>query len=255
MLMRRAMAIGYRELLLVSRTYRSYIQAFSNPLLMLIIFAPTLDNLIPRVVAGGQSITYGAYVVPGLGVMVAFSTSHVAALAMVIDRLTGELETLFSMPFSRTTLLLARSSITSGLATLLAVIIYGIGIMITGVAPTLVSAVGIIIILFCFGHAASALFASLAAIDRQGGQGSLSLLNTITLPLFFTSSIYYPVEYIPLSLRWLAIVNPLSYPAAAVRSLWMGQWPTAITAVGMIAVYAVIMAASIRMYNLALRSG
>ena len=59
--------------------------------------------------------------------------------------------------------------------------------------------------------------------DRLMGIG-----QAITMPLFFASNALYPVDVMPVWLRWLSAVNPLSYEVNALRGLLIGtptQWP------------------------------
>jgi ABC-2 type transport system permease protein len=46
--------------------------------------------------------------------------------------------------------------------------------------------------------------------------------QAISMPLFFASSALYPVALMPVWIRWLAVINPLSYEVSALRSLLLG---------------------------------
>ena len=53
--------------------------------------------------------------------------------------------------------------------------------------------------------------------DRLMGIG-----QAITMPLFFASNALYPVDVMPPWLRWLSVVNPLSYEVNALRGFLIG---------------------------------
>jgi ABC-2 type transport system permease protein len=82
----------------------------------------------------------------------------------------------------------------------------------------ILASVAIVVLASAFFSALSMTIAGLVLTrERLMGIG-----QAITMPLFFASSALYPVALMPVWIRWLAVINPLSYEVSALRSLLLG---------------------------------
>ena len=71
----------------------------------LTIFAPTMAMVIGTVEWMGREVPYLTYVIPGIMAMSAVSVGNAAAINIYIDRLSGEMEIMFSLPIRRVAIL------------------------------------------------------------------------------------------------------------------------------------------------------
>jgi ABC-2 type transport system permease protein len=51
-----------------------------------------------------------------------------------------------------------------------------------------------------------------------------AITNFLTMPLIFTSNAIYPISAMPLWLRWIAHINPLTYAAGTMRTIATKGW-------------------------------
>lgn len=72
----------------------------------------------------------------------------------------------------------------------------------------------IIVFAMCFASLSMLLASFLRTRDRMMGIGQL-----ITMPLFFASNAIYPLSIMPTWLKYVAMVNPVSYTVDAMRAM------------------------------------
>jgi lipooligosaccharide transport system permease protein len=87
------------------------------------------------------------------------------------------------------------------------------------IVPTMVVAVLLAVLT---GLAFSAPIIAYAATLTSGGTFNV-LFRFIITPLFMFSGVFFPVDRLPLPVRWIAQVSPLYHGVQLVRGLTLGQ--------------------------------
>lgn len=190
---------------------------------------PERDKPRLRLLELYRKLDYDASIVPGAVVMAIFmGTMTTGAFNLVMDRFLGVHESYLSTPLTKGELVLG--IIISGVfvTTLVALIVLGAGILLTGlkVAGGLASflAALLVIVLTATGLL-SMMCIFLARVDHPRIVGLFGgFLNII---FFFPSGAVYPIESFPDWLHSFAKINPESYAVHALKAiLFKGMsWP------------------------------
>lgn len=237
-------ALAYRQWRLVLSSPHNLLLPIFEPFLYLVIFASVMSTILPQVVYKGVPYSYLTFIVPGILSMAAFHRGVHAGTPIYVDRLTGELEAIFSLPLRRIYFLLANvcTVAVQGLlysATLLVVSktlspdspwAFQRALVAIGMASLLTISIAFV-------------FSALCCIVRRQEAFNL-LMNVIVLPLTLTSSAFYPLDHAPPWIRVIASINPINLAVDSIRQALLdpqislldivrGAWP--LIAIGVIA--------------------
>ncbi len=167
-------------------------------------------------------IDYIAFLAPGIIGMVLLFNSITSGMSVIWDRQFGFLKEIMVTPVSRVSIALGKTlgGMTTALLQgfLILLIAVGIGFKITGVLGLLSSVICMILIatsFVCLGL----IFASIIN-DMQGFHLIVSLF---TFPIFILSSALFPLEQLPLWLKYLTYINPLTYGVDGLRYSLIGM--------------------------------
>ncbi len=156
-------------------------------------------------------------VVPGMIAMALwFTASAVGPLVTPWERRAKTYERLISTPVSLPAIL--AGDVISGFVfgTCLSVIPVLLGLFLTDVyvvnVPVLISG----IVMGALSFASLGVF--LAAPPASSPSNIMLLSNLVRLPLIFVSGIFMPIGQMPVWIRWVAPLSPLSYASASIRS-------------------------------------
>ena len=155
--------------------------------------------------------------VPGMVAMALwFTASSIGPLVTPWERRAKTYERLISTPVSLRAIL--AGDVLSGLifGSCLSVIPILLGVFLTdsSIASVPLLVVGIIM----SGLSFASLGVLLAAPAASSPSNIMLLSNLVRLPLLFVSGIFLPISRMPLWVRWVAPLSPLSYSSAVIRS-------------------------------------
>ncbi|MFI7145952.1 ABC transporter permease [Nonomuraea sp. NPDC050022] len=190
-----------------------------QPALWLLIFGETFTRIkvIPT-----EGIPYLDYLAPGI---IAQSTMFIAifyGIQIIWERDSGVLTKLLVTPTPRAALVTGKAFAAGVKAMIQAVVVVLIAALL-GVSMTWnpLRLAGVIVAVLLGSAFFSCLSVTIAGIvltrDRLMGIG-----QAITMPLFFASNALYPTTVMPDWLRYISVINPLSYQVDALRGLLLG---------------------------------
>jgi ABC-2 type transport system permease protein len=163
-----------------------------------------------------SSVGYLEYLTPGIIGMTMIFTSMFTGLSVLWDRRYGFLKEIMVTPVSRMTIVLGR--ITGGLTTsmfeglsILALSLL-LGFKVSGIGDLILTLVFMVLISVSF----IGLGLAIASLLKDE-QGFGLIMNFIISPLLFLSGIFYPIENLPLALRVVSYLNPLTYGVDGLR--------------------------------------
>lgn len=216
------------------KTPRNILIELVYPFMYLTIFAPTMARVIGTVEWMGREVPYLTYVIPGIMAMSSVSIGNAAAINIYIDRLSGEMEMMFSLPVRRVAILAgyAANAVIRSLVSSIAFL--AIALIVTPEAFTLnfagIPGVVAVITLSAIGWS---MFGATLAFSIQRQSTYNLVYNLIQLPIVFTSSMFYnPLEG-PAITRWLGPVNPLTFATNALRAYCAGSQVSTYDLVGL----------------------
>jgi ABC-2 type transport system permease protein len=212
--------IWYRDLLRYSRERAQVVASLAQPLLYLVIFGTGLSAAIGGSRFGGAGGSYQTFIYPGIIGMTILFTSIFGAMSVVWDREFGFLKEVLVAPIDRSAVAIGK---TLGGAT--RAMIQGLLLLvlapIIGVALSVGSVVGIVLLAFVLAFALSALGVAVASRMRSM-QGFQVVMNFLMLPMFFLSGALFPLSGLPDWMTVLTRLDPASYGMDALRRTVLG---------------------------------
>jgi len=169
-----------------------------------------------------SGIDYVDFLAPGIIGMALLFESIMSGMSVLWDRQFGFLKEIMVTPVNRFSIVLGKTAggtttaLIQGIFILLVAV--GIGLKVKGIFGVLVSIIFMVLIataFCCLGLA----FAS-KMTDPQGFQ---LIMRLFTFPLFILSSALFPLERLPLWLKYLSYINPLTYGVDGLRYCLIGM--------------------------------
>ncbi|MBI2912637.1 MAG: ABC transporter permease [Chloroflexi bacterium] len=212
-------ALLQRDLRAVLRSRSQLYSSILFPLMLLAIVGTGVsEGLDPSLIRDGD---YASFLVPGVLVMTVLFSSTFSSASFYYDRDWGVLKVLFASPHSPQVILVGKSlgGIAIGcfqalLVLLAAAVIPGIDLEWQyGIVSGALLSVGAVFLLAVFLNG----FAQMVASRIRTMQGFHLVMNLLLFPLLFFSGAFFPLDELPVWLKVLATVNPLSYPVDLLR--------------------------------------
>ncbi len=173
------------------------------------------SSVIVEKIKLGKKVNYKAFITSGILTMILFSTGAFGAVKILSTyKYNGVLKMLFTFPLKRSTVYTSLSVSSLFQAAL------GVSIVLALSKPLRVELdikfplfLLSFFIIFFSSYAFGALI-SLLVRTPKGANGIVSILYTL-MPFF--SGVYFPVEFLPSSLRWVSILMPMKYMVELMR--------------------------------------
>ena len=191
-----------------------------NPLILLIFMGGAFQALARDSVGGD----YRSYLLPGILALTAFGNSMAGGIPLLFDRENGFLLRLMSAPISRASILVSRFLAVNLSTMLQCLLILALGLLFGArIATGLGGVVALLMIGLLLGFGVTVISLILAFVLENHGD-FFAILGVTALPLSFLSSAFVPLDALPLWMRLLARVNPMTYAIDAMRSLILTGW-------------------------------
>ena len=229
------LTIYWRDMKKFFRIKAILITSLIQPALWLAIYglsmSSNLDLITPGVPSqlGVNPVNYLTYMAAGVIAMTILFTCLYSGISLQFDKYYGLMKEMVASPLPRSHILIgvSLSGVTKSLVQAVIIIVFG---LLLGVRffegftiwSTLASVVGILlfIVLFAMGLLFLSIIISMRIDSHEGLQGIITLLS---LPLFFASNALYPIDSLPLAIKMISYVNPLSYFINGLRYFSLGS--------------------------------
>ena len=204
-----------------------------QPALWLLIFGQVFTRT--KVIDTGD-VEYLAFLAPGIIAQSALFISIFYGIMIIWDRDSGVLAKLMVTPAPASAFITGKS-FAAGVRSIAQVVgvlalAYLMGVHLTTNPLRVLAAMAVVLLGSVFFACFSMTLAGLVRNrDRLMGIG-----QALTMPLFFASNALYPIDVMPQWLRWLSIVNPVTYEVNALRGLLIGTPSNMLLDVGVLVV-------------------
>ena len=207
--------IVVRDLRRAGRQKSRLVGGLARPFMWLVLVG-TGYNAIATVEG---SVSYYAFVYPGLVVMAALFGAMLTAISTVYDREFGMLRLMLSSPSGVHAVLTGRAVSATLVGALQgAVVLLTLPIFLSVTFGQMLAAAGVLII----GAAVSGTMGLLVAAPLRSVENFAGVINVVLFPLLFLSGALYPTEGMPLWARVVAQLNPVTYAVDLMRGA-LGQ--------------------------------
>ncbi len=208
-------AICLRDLKRLWRDKTRFVAGIIRPVLWLVIMG---GSLRPAVTDLG--VDYAKSLFPGvLGMTLVFTAMH-SAVSIIWDREFGFMKEVLVAPIPRSAVMLGKvlsgsvEAFLQGLTTMVFAPLVGLWL-----AP--IQVIELLALMLLVSFSLTALGTALASrMTSFEGFGAIS--NFVIMPMYFLSGAIYPVDRLPLWIRSLTVVNPLTYSVDGLRGVTLG---------------------------------
>jgi ABC-2 type transport system permease protein len=207
-----------RQMRRYARSRSRIVGAFGQPVLLLLSLGYGIGAIYQKAGEG----SYLEFLVPGIVTQTILLSGVFWGIIILQDKRFGFLAEMLVAPVKRITILLgsalggATISMIQGILVLIIAILFGFRPYDWWlVPPALIVMMLMTTALTCFGAGIASMVE-----DFQGFQG---INNFLVMPLFFLSSALYPLENIPPVLKFLTVINPVTYMVDALREMLSNQ--------------------------------
>jgi len=168
-----------------------------------------------------EGADYISYLAPGIIGMTLLFSATFGGLSMLWDREFGFLREIMVAPVSRLSIVMGRTAggVTTAVMQGLIILIPGflMGLEVSGFGGFLLSLVFMVLIATTFNSL------GLAFASRMKDMSGFSLImNFMVFPLFLLSGALFPIENLPIWLRSLSYLDPLTYGVDGLRGSLVG---------------------------------
>jgi len=212
--------LWWREVLRFVRQRSRITGAFAQPLVFWLLLGGGL-NASFRPAGALHGTNYVEYFYPGAIALVLLFTAIFATISTVEDRREGFLQGVLVAPVPRWSIALGQAlggtslAVVQGALFLLMAPLLGIRLSVASVAATIIVMVIVALSLTSLGL--------IIAWRMESTQGFHAIMNLILLPIWLLSGAFFPAAGAPAPLRWLMMLDPLTYGVAALRRcLYLG---------------------------------
>jgi ABC-2 type transport system permease protein len=201
-----------REVKRYGREKSRLVSSFIQPLLWLVIFGSGM-----RFTSTVSGIDYQKFIFPGILGQTLLFTSMFMGISVIWDREFGFLKEILVAPVSRVSVFVGKmlggstDAVIQGSFVFLYSFLVGIAFDPLGFLISLP-----VMVLITFGMVSIGLI--LASL--MGSLEGYGVIQTfVNLPLFFLSGALFPLTYVPQWLKWVSVVDPMTYGVDALRTL------------------------------------
>jgi ABC-2 type transport system permease protein len=220
--MRMVLAVMYREYRIrrTSLTWAFY--DLFMPLTYLLLFGIGLDRaFLSGITAGGRAVGYNAFFLAGVLSMASFGIAINTSYGFFVDRDNGIFYEFLTYPMTRAEFLIGKILFNCVLSLVQAVITISLGAVLLGI-PFRWEMSAVVLAGVVVGTAGWFFFLATFALRIRRNDIFNTFINIAYFVLMFASSMFYPLDGLPLWLRVLSYANPLTWHADVLRYATVG---------------------------------
>jgi ABC-2 type transport system permease protein len=216
------LALTRRWYIMLIRERLNLVFSVLQPALWLIFFGAGAERAVDRDVIGTDD--YIAFMLPGIVAFTVVGNGVSGAMPLLWDKEQGYLDKLMSMPIARSSVIVSRFVFQVGLGSVQTILLIAVALILGVDLAT--GVLGIVLILAAAAFLTLALTSVFVALAYYvPGHGTFfAITGFVTLPLFFMSNAFVPLDAMPAWMEVVARINPLTYAIESMRILVLDGW-------------------------------
>ncbi len=230
--------ICVRDIRRFFREKSQIIGSVARPALWLIIMGTGFNTVF----RAAQTGNYAQFLFPGIIGMTILFTSVFSAVSVIWDRQFGFLREILVAPVSRTSIAVGKTLSGCFQSMIQGAIILALSPLVdVKLSPLIIVEVLMLIFLASFALTSLGL---LIASRMESFEGFNLIMNFLVMPMFLLSGAFFPIQGLPVWMKSIVSINPLSYAVDALRGVILGVHEYALTTdILFIAGFAIVMTA------------
>ena len=217
-MMQAVFTIWQREVIRYLRSPSRIIGSLGMPFFFLAFLGLGLQSAF-AIRPGGEK--YLDYIAPGIVGMVLLFSSTVSGISVIWDRQFGFLKVMLVAPIPRLAIVLGRTAGGTTTASIQAIIFLAISFFLGVRVPSPVGLVLALVFMGLIGLSFSSLGVAMAS-RMEDPHGFQLIFNFLIMPIFFLSGALFPLDKLPVFIKVLAYLNPLTYGVDGLRWALLG---------------------------------
>lgn len=212
----------YRQVKRFVRARSRLVGSIAHPILLLIFFGAGFTSMFnlpdTREMLGG--IDYVSFLVPGIIMITVFFASFISGISIIWDKEFGFLKEVLIAPTSRAILIFGRALGDSTVAVIQGLVILVLAYFLIpsfpfSTIPLMVASTFLVALFFTE--------MGIAIASKMRSMEGFQLITTfVGLPIMFLSGAFFPIETMPLWMKLLTLINPLTYGVDIARKILVG---------------------------------
>jgi len=243
--------MAYRQVKRFLRAKSHVIGSIVNPIVWLVLFGLGWSRVLsfPMAKEIFQGLDYMSYLAPGIVMMTIFTSSFIGGATVIWDKEFGFLKEVLVAPVSRTASIVGRALGDTLVALVQGIVVLAVTMLMIGTLDPLGVPIAI-----ASGALVALSFTSIGiaiASKMRSIEGFHLITSLIMLPLIFLSGAIYPINSMPMWMKALAYINPLTYGVDLARWALTGvsQINPTISAIVLVALTAIMIALASQIFS------
>lgn len=189
------------------------------PIVYVLFFSFNMSGLVGDI----QGVQYVHFVLPGIAVMTVLTNASNAGSRTFNEGFSPTLRNLFTLPTTRSTYVNAKLLSTTGVAVAQGSLFLLVGFLLLRMPLHPSALIGVVLAITLTGLAVTGISLTEALLSNPRQMSTYLVVSNVSMQvLIWTSSIFYPLASMPTVLRWISLINPVTYGAEALRGALLG---------------------------------
>ena len=215
-------AVMYREYKIRTTSLMWLFYDLLMPFAYLLIFGIGVDRAFAGgVVVHGALVTYNEFFLAGVLSMAGFGIAMNTSYGFFVDRDNGIFYEFLTYPMTRGQFLVGKITFNCLTAVMQAIIAVGLGSFMLGI-PIRWEFLLFVLVGVCVGTAGWFFFLATFALRIRRNDMFNTLMNVAYFILMFVSTMFYPVDSMPVWFQWASYLNPITWHTDALRYFTIG---------------------------------
>ena len=214
-------ALTEREWTRLMRQPARIVATIGTPMIFLVALGAGFAGSMSGLMGVDDGRAYAAFLLPGMISMAALFASIFGAISLIEDRQGGFLVAILAGQAPKGSVVAAKTIGVGGPACAQACVML-LAIWPLGLHVSLLGLLGAIlgVVLLTIGVVG---FSLALAWRTTSTQEFHAIMNTVLMPMWLVSGGFYPAAEAAAPMRWLTIINPLTWPTEAIRASLAGD--------------------------------
>jgi len=191
------------------------ISSLVMPIFWLLIFGGSMRSSIDI-----GNVDYRSFITPGVIAMSLMFTSVMSGISIIWDKELGFMKEMLVSPVSRLSIVIGKALGTSTTAIIQGLMVMLISIAI-GLKISLVTFLLIVPIMLLISLGLVGIGISIGSL-MNNIEGFQLIMNFLVMPMFFLSGALFPINNLPIFLRIITYIDPLTYGVELLRYMIIG---------------------------------
>ena len=206
----------HRECRLLIKNRVNLLLGLIPPAIYMLFFATSIRNVIPSITYHGTQVSYQDFIIPTILMMSMIAGATTTATSVFQEKISGMLLELWSYPLRKTSYIIGKLVTTTALVCLQGCVMLMVALALFGSNWSFNHILALLIGIVWTSLSLNGLYLFIATQFRQQ-QHFMIAINVLAPILIFASPSFYQQAQMPLVVRTISYINPVTYGITTLR--------------------------------------